>query len=200
MKTKRALKRLFTVLFTFAFVLCAYAEPALAASKKTNWDIKRTETRVVSTKFVRNEYSSWKRLNNVYKAKSKGETNQYAETKTVKTTSSIDASLSIGQLNTKLGYKVEKTKSNTYFATGCRSMSAGESSAFYYRDHYKVYTVTAEVKEYTNNKLTRTYCKTYTIKVAQKATPNDYGWFYTSGSYKVLAKTLPSSYRPGKIK
>ena len=156
-----------------------------------------TSTRVVKVKYIKDVYSDWKRLNSVFTARRKGETALYQQTKTVKTTSSLNISVPVNQISAKLGYTVEKSKSSTIRGTTSAPLKAKESAAFYYREHWIQYDVTYEVRgtTYTPKTGFKTTISTKkeTIKVAQPLNSNDYGWFYAKSS-KALGKTVKAKY------
>lgn len=198
MKIKIA-RRMCSMLIAAVIVVSGLCVPsAFAASSQPG--TTKTYT-VTDAKFVRDEYSNWIRMNNIFKARRAGECGNFEETRTVKTTSSLSISVPINQVSAKLGYTVERTKSSTVIGTVSAPLKKNECCAFYYRDHWKVYKVTYKVNERTvsgnngkgMNVQTKTYYETKTIKVAQGISQNDYGWFYASKA-SALKKNLNSKY------
>jgi hypothetical protein len=191
------------MLMSVVVLLTTVGIPVEAASKSLSNNGNLFTMKVVTVKSVskgKDEYSDWIRatgVEGIKRAWRNGEKGYFDEKVTIKTTSSIEATLPIKQLSAKLGYTVEKSVSRSFRSDVSAPLKKGESTAFYYRNHYKVYTVDYIVKEYSGNKLIKQYCKTSTIKVAQKYTPLDYGWFYTKGSYKKLKATLSKKIKPG---
>ena len=199
MKKIKKIVAMFSVLVMMMSI--GITTPTYAAGLKDS-GAKTTKTYTVQkVDFQKHEYSKWKRLNSVFTARRKGETAHYNETKTVKTTSSLNISVPIKQISAKLGYQVENLKSSTIRGTNSAPLKAKESAAFYYRDHWKVYKVTYKVTEKTTsskkgggiNVKTRTYTETKTIKVAQKLDSSDYGWFYANKASS-LPKNLDGKY------
>ena len=151
-----------------------------------------------SIEFIKDKYSKWNRLNEVFKANRATETSTYNETYTRETTSSFNLSIPISIISLEIGYDVEKSISFTFREATSALLEANECAAYYYRKHWKVYEI-KEKKTVTsfdpikNQYVTKISYQTKTIEVPQKPEPDDYGWFY-SLNVKALSKTLETKY------
>lgn len=151
------------------------------------------KTEIVSVKYLSDEYSDWKALNEVYRAKRATETGGFEETYIVETTSSIDVTLDIKLIEAKIGGSIKTSVSTTIREGNSALLKTGEYCRYYYRDHWKLYQVIEKTTVMQFGKVIDTYTKTRTIKVAQELTADDYGWFYAY-SEAALPDTLDSKW------
>lgn len=198
-RMRKMRKRIVMLFLALTFALTLPASTAMALTLQPSYTPPPMHTyKVTGVSFVRDEYSNWHRLNSVFKAHRKGETATYEESTSVTVTSSFNLSFPISKVTAELGYSVENSVSSTIRGTTSASLAKGESAAFYYREHWKVYTVYYEDNVTTwdpqRGYTTTGLCYQKEIKVAQKLNEDDYGWFYASkGNQKVLTSELSDS-------
>lgn len=148
----------------------------------------------INAEYEGEAFGEWKRLGSVFTAGRNTETGGVIEEKTVETSTKISSSIDLDLLSVELGYTVDESVTSTILMSNSAELNAGESCAFYYRDHYKVYNVDiTTITTYPNlaggpDKIETTgICKR--IKVPQELTSEDYCWMYSDNS-KALKKKL----------
>lgn len=154
-------------------------------------------TTIESVEYIGDVFSEWIRLVDVKIARRDGEKGQFTKSKTVKITSSLDASIPISKLSTKLGFKVEKTLNETLLGDVSAPLKKSECTAFYYRKRFQQYKVTMMVETRTANLGgkydVRTEEVTKYVSIPVELEPEDYGWFYADDK-RALGKTLDDRY------
>lgn len=160
-----------------------------------NMDLVMKKYTVLSVSKGKDIYSDWIRLREPETAGKRGSEGFYSETYSKKIVGSIDATIPIKQLTIKLGYTVEKSKLYTIRGSISDKLKPYESCSYYYRNHWKQYTVKCKVEEIKGRKqdVIKTYQETKVIKVPQKLTSDDYGWLYSMNKDK-LKETVSKKY------
>ena len=184
-------KKYWVLVVSMAITCCMLHLNALAFEDPYGFPTGKKE---ITVEYEGESYGEWVRLNNVFTAGRNTETCGACEEKTVKTSTNISASIDLELLSVELGYTVDETVTSTIMMSNSAELNAGESCAFYYRDHYKVYNVDmTTITTYPNlsggpDKIETTgMCKI--IKVPQELTSEDYCWMYSDSS-KALKKKL----------
>lgn len=184
-------KKYWVLVASMAITCCMLHLTALAFEDPYGLPTVRNE---ITVEFEGESYGEWIRLSSVFTAGRNTETCGFLEEKTVITSTNISASVDLKWLSAELGYTVDETITSTIMMSNSAELNAGESCAFYYRDHYEVYNVDiTTITTYPNlgggpDKIETTgICKK--INIPQELTSEDYCWMYSDSS-KALKKKL----------
>ena len=203
---KRSFAALLTVVSLFSILCTSASAKGYLQPQYNPYTQTRTIYTVVSTKFVRDEYSKWHRLSGITTNDGiAGRQGGYKEEQTTEVSLTTSFSLSIPikkiTLDGGLEHTIKTSRSTTIVFDLSAGLDHGMSTAFYWREHFKVYEVTLNcTKRYYDpvrlryGSIISQWCTKETIRESQDLTSHDYQWLYTYDGEEVLANNVD----PGK--